>query len=360
MQLSLKILSFLLLPLLPFSGSGMSSDTVRIEVLLNDQLLAESGIKGKFIQSFDITAERHILLSTNEKLYLLGWGGLLPIEKNIPCQLNSFSFTPDGFLMATRNSELVIADSSGIFRKLYNLPEAGMQLAAGKQVMYLYSSNQSKTKHILYAVARGGKFAKLFDVPSPITSVAEMGNTVLFASGNAVFEFTPPTKKLKALVTAPGNRTIISIAVDTLNKRIFFSTDSAVYSVKNDQPAVITDNLGGTIRYFKNALLVFNPERKLLVRMAGIEKILAALPMKTAAKVETSAKPPAEILTNTTITDLVKNNLSDELIISIINRSQVNFNLGIDAMIELSENHVSSAVIMAMKQAMKKQSLKTP
>lgn len=338
----------------------MLSDTLRIEVLMNEQLLADSKVNGKFIHSFDINAERHIILSTNEKLYLLGWGGLLPIDKNIPCQLSSFSYTPDGFLMATRNNELVIADSSGIFLKLYNLPEPSMQLAAGKQVMYLYSSNQSKNKHILYAIARGGKFARLFDVPSPINSVAEMGNTILFASGNAVFQFTPETKMLKALVTAPGNRTIKSIAVDTLNKRIFFATDSAVYSVKDNQPAIITGTLGGTIHYFKNGLLVFNPERKLLVRFAGIEKIISALPVKEPAKVETAAKPPAEILTNTTITDLVKNNLSDELIISIINRSQVNFNLGVDAMIELSENHVSSAVIMAMKQAMKKQSLKTP
>jgi len=360
MQHTLKILTYLLLLLLPFTGSGMLSDTLRIEVLLNEQMLIESRVSGKFIHSFDITSERHIVLSTNEKLYLLGWGGLLPIEKNIPCLLSSFSFTPDGFLMATRNSELVIADSTGIFRKLYNLPEPGMHLAAGKQVMYLYSSDQSKTKHILYAIARGGKFARLFDVPSPINSVIEVGNNVLFASGNAVFQFTPETKILKALVTAPGNRTIKSIAVDTLNKRIFFATDSAVYSVKDNQPAIITGTLGGTIRYFKNGLLVFNPERKLLVRFAGIEKIITALPMKEPAKVEPAAKRPAEILTNATITDLVKNNLSDEIIINIIQRSKVDFNLSVDAMIELSNNHVSSAVIMAMKQAMKKQSLKTP
>jgi hypothetical protein len=53
----------------------------------------------------------------------------------------------------------------------------------------------------------------------------------------------------------------------------------------------------------------------------------------------------------------VKNELSDELIISIINHSEVDFNLNVDSMIDLSNQGVTSKVILAMKQAMKRQEI---
>jgi hypothetical protein len=69
--------------------------------------------------------------------------------------------------------------------------------------------------------------------------------------------------------------------------------------------------------------------------------------------------PPNDVLTNSKIIELVKSKLSDEIIISIINHSVVDFNLSVDAMIDLSNQQVSSKVILAMKQAMKRQILNT-
>ena len=53
--------------------------------------------------------------------------------------------------------------------------------------------------------------------------------------------------------------------------------------------------------------------------------------------------------------DLVRNELSDNIIINIIRRAKVDFNLTTDAVIELSNKGVSPEVIMEMRQAMKKQ-----
>ena len=61
------------------------------------------------------------------------------------------------------------------------------------------------------------------------------------------------------------------------------------------------------------------------------------------------------MLTNSTIINLVKEKLSDDLIINLINSSRVNFNVSVDSMIFLSNQNVSSAIIMTMKNAMKRQ-----
>lgn len=59
----------------------------------------------------------------------------------------------------------------------------------------------------------------------------------------------------------------------------------------------------------------------------------------------------SEALTNTTIIKMVKGKLSDELIIDEINSSKVNFDLGNEAIIALSDANVSEKVLQAMKAA---------
>ena len=124
-----------------------------------------------------------------------------------------------------------------------------------------------------------------------------------------------------------------------------------IYAIKDSSAALVTDKFGGILRFFNDGLIVFNPEKKFLIRIVGLEGKIASIkqPMKTAA----NDKQTVDALINTSIIDIVKQKLSDGLIINIINRSSVNFNLSVDSMIYLSSQNVSSAVIMAMKNAMK-------
>ena len=105
-----------------------------------------------------------------------------------------------------------------------------------------------------------------------------------------------------------------------------------------------TDNIGNT-------------EKSFFLRLVNIEnQITAGIQFRKNTSSSTSSE---KVITNATIIDLVNNNLSDELIIKIINRSKVNFNLSVDSMIALAGQHVSSPVIKAMKQASKKQGTST-
>lgn len=349
-----KIIPILLLSLCVLDAKSFTSkdDSLHFEILLSSKMLIEIQLNENFINSIDITSDRLILLSSSNQFYLLGWGGINPIGQKLVGNIGSFSFTPENLLMTIRNNELCITDSLGNLNKLFALPSEGMGIIAGKYVMYVYDRNIDKKKYALYLLARGGKYKKLFEILTPIKSVVENDNSILFSTENAVFSFNLKNKQLKALAALPKNKEIKSIAVDTLNNRIYFSTDNMVYALKDSSVVIITNEFGGVLRFFNRGLIVFNPEKKFLVRISGIEDNIASKMQEL--KNTQPEKSPDNILTNTTIIDLVKSNLSDGLIINLINRSVVDFNLSVDSMIYLSSQNVSSAVIMAMKNVMKR------
>jgi len=353
----LSIKRIILPVLLVVSGlqvSGMPApDSLRYEVLMSSALLKTMNLNAAFIGTLDVTPERHVLLSTESRAFLLGWGGMKPLGKPVSGTIGSFAFTPDGLLMVVRDNEICYFDSLGVLTSLYKLPYSDMGISSGKKVMYVYDRSSGKTNKGVYELSPGGKYKILFELTTPIKSVAEYNNTVLFATRNLLCQFDPATKDYKVLATLSKEKTILSVTVDSPGNMIYFSTDREIYAVNNSAAITISKELGGILKFYDGGLMVFDPGKDFLIRIVGIEKVLAGV---QAAKVIEKAKPETEVLTNLSITDLVKSELSDPLIIAIIRRSKVNFNLGVDAIIELSGQGVSSDVILEMKQAMGRQS----
>lgn len=354
MRIINKILFTFLLMILThlLYGSSTSKDSLIYEVLLSENMANNILPNEKFINSIDITSNHLILLSTNNQYYLLGWGGIIPLGKKVTGRIGSYSYTSDSLLMTIRNNELCVFDLQGNLSKLYTLPSTGMGISGGKYGMYVFDRNGEKQKQALFVLVKGGKYSKLFEIPTPIQSVVEMNNSILFATQNTLFCYDLYSKGLKALVALSNGQEIKSLAFDTSSSRIYFSTSSMIYAIKDSSAALVTDKFGGILRFFNDGLIVFNPEKKFLIRIVGLEGKIASIkqPMKTAA----NDKQILAALTNTSIIDMVKQKLSDGLIINMINRSRVDFNLSVDSMIYLSSQNVSSAVIMAMKNAMKR------
>lgn len=351
----LSLFIILVSPLLA-QGQGTSpkNESLNFEILLTDNMVTEMGIKGSLINSFSITSERLILLSTENQYFLLGWGGLVPMGKKINGKIGSFALTPQGSLLTIRGTQLCYFDDQEALAILYDLPSEGMNISSGKEVMYLYSGEKDQNKYPLYILAQGGKYLKLTESDYPISSVVEMNESVLFATGNRLYSIKPDTRVVQVLAETKNKETIESIAVDTVAATVYFATRNTVYAIKNNKVGAITNELGGRIGYL-NGLIIYNPENKLMMRIVGLDKTMTGNPQPV---VETTEPIKAvEVLTNTSITDLVKSELTDPMIIAIIRRSKVNFNLGVDAIIELSGQGVSSDVIMEMKQAMKRQSV---
>jgi gas vesicle protein len=261
----------------------VKEDSLRYEILLTGKMLNKIHVDKKLTASLDITSNRLVLLSTADQFYALGWGGIVPLGKKLAGDICSYAYTSDSLLMTIRNNELCVFDSLGNLSRLIKLPNKGMGISAGKYVMYVYDRNKNQPKSTLYVIAKGGKYAKMFDVPAPITSVVEMNNSILFATENAVFSFNSKNKELKVLAALPKKKEIKSIAVDTSKQRVYFSTDSIVCALKDSSVVMITDKSGGILKYFNNGLIVFNPEKNLLTRMVGIETVIASA-METPAK----------------------------------------------------------------------------
>jgi hypothetical protein len=165
-----KIIPIVLLTLfsLGVNGSTPKEDSLRFEILLSENMLTDIRLNDQFINSLDITSGRLILLSGSQQLYALGWGGIEPLGKKVTGNIDAYALTDEGQLMIIRNKELCSFDSLGNLYRMHKLPGEGMGISAGKNVMYVYDRNEGKTKYALYVLAKGGKYAKLFDVPSPI------------------------------------------------------------------------------------------------------------------------------------------------------------------------------------------------
>lgn len=354
MQLFRKtvLTSLIIIMSLHVYGSGNMNDTLRYEILVNSKMLNDLDINTSFIRNLDITTNQLILISSKTQFYLVGWGGLLPFGKPVTGDISSFAITNDSILLTIRNDELCYLDSEGKLSLLYRLPGQGMGISKGDRVMYIYDRTGIKDNYSVYVIAQGGRYTKLLDMPTPINEVIEGNNTILFASGSVLFEFDLKSRELKAVTVLPAEKEIKSFAVDKSTDRIYFSAGKEIYALKDTSAVLISDDLNGFLRFYGNGLMVFNPEEKILLRIIGLEEQITNI---TGLKTATEINRTVDVLTNSTVTDLVKNKLSDALIIALIRRAKVDFNLTTDAVINLSARGVSPEVIMEMRQAMKRQ-----
>ena len=263
---------FLMVGLSIFGKPADKSDSLRFEVLLNQKMLAKDSIPIDFITSVEVTSSQLILLSSVNRYYLLGWGGLKTSGQTLTDSISAFAYTPDGYLLMVSRSSLCFLDSTGKLEKLQELPNETMGISSGENVMYLYDREKNKEKYPLYVLTKGGLFAGIFDMPDPISAVAEINKTILFSSQNTLFAFDPKTKKLEAMASIEKEKEIISIAINPKSNAIYFASKDAVYALKEHGITLITDKFGGTLKYFNHSLLVFDAEKKFLIRMVGFEK----------------------------------------------------------------------------------------
>ena len=337
-------------------GACSKDDTLRYEILLNKNILKDLDINASFISTIDVTASKLALISSKDQFYLVGWGGLLPYGKQVQGDISSFALTHDSVLMTIRNSELCYFDSEGKLSLLYSLPDAGMSISRGDRVMYIYNSSGGTENYSIYVVAQGGMYTKLLEMPAPVRSVVEGNNSVMFASGSVLYDFNLKERELKAVTVFPADMEISSVAVEKSSGRIFISAGNAIYALKDNGAVLVSDDLSGTLKCHEGGLMVFNAGEKTIIRITGLEEYIAG-DARTQTAPEISQ--PVHIITNSTVVELKRNNLSDALIIALIRRGKVDFLLTTDEIIDLSGKGVSTEVIIEMRQAMKRQTSET-
>ena len=364
MKKQIKIIPLLLLLIILFNNNLVSQNNegLKIEILLNKSILKKYGNGLSFINSFVLTKNKNILLSTENQFYILG---LDEIDKLGPVQsgkVNGFEFTNKGVLLALKNNEVCFLDTSSKLNYAYKIPEGNFKINRGKYSYYLYGNNKTKNKNTVYDLRDKKGYVKLLEMPKVINSLAEFDDKLLLSNENGLFEFYLTDKSIHLVTNLPKDEIIQSICVDTLNKRIYYSSSRAIYSIKNNVINIVTRHNGGELKYYDDGLFVFDNKNNLIIKYIGLDKHFEVTNKKlssinktpqtdsTATKTATSVQK--EIITNASIIKMTKAKMSEDLIIDIIKTSDVNFDLKVESMVNLSNSGVSSIVIKEMKNAM--------
>lgn len=379
--------------------SYANNDSLKIEILLTNKILESAGLSDVLIGEMSMTRSNLLVLSTKKQLYLCGWGGLKKLGSQDIGEIRSLAMNQQGGLMIIRNNELCYLDSVDNLTKFLTLPSNNFKISSGKYCMYLYESGINETnKYSIYILLHGYKYKKLIDLSQPVNTLIEFKNSIYFTNENKIFCYSYETNSIKAIVALPTSNNIRSIAIDSINNQLFISTDKSIYTYKENKLYVFSDKLSGTLMFYENSLIVFDPMTNRLLRILGINNLLsyynqseqeaplspatsndnkinnatsvsttttqtqAPAPVTATTSVSNpvtkpvikETQPTKEIITNASIIKMAKAKLSDDLIIDVIKSSEVNFDLKVESMVNLSNNGVSSAVIKEMKAAMEK------
>ncbi len=256
------------------SAFAQQKDSLRYEVMLSSNMLDSTLKKSHFISAIDMSPGKYITLSTGDKIYLLGWGGISQLGNKVDGNpVNSYAYTKDGLLMAIRNNVLGYMNAEGNLDTLVQLPRADMKIAAGKEVMYLFDQSREDKQYKLYAFAKGGKYKQLLVSPKPITTVVEMSDSLYLAIGSGVFSFSPQSKVLNLVAGFQKESEIQSMAVDSKNGILYIATREGIYALKDNSLVYVTGDFGGgMIKYFSGGLIIFNPETCDIIRIVNIDK----------------------------------------------------------------------------------------
>jgi hypothetical protein len=254
--------------------TAQQKNNLRYEILLNNNMLDSSLQKERFFNALDISPQNHITLSTGNKIYLLGWGGILQLGKEIKGTIiSSYAYTTDGLLMAVKNNVLCYMNDKGILDTIVKLPNANMGLAAGKDVMYVFDQIRNDNKFKLYAFAKKGKYKQLLVSPKPITTVAEMSDSLYLAIGNGVYSLSPKSNSLNLVAGFQKESEIRSMTVDSVNSILYIATQKGIYARQNNSLVYVTGDFGGGIlKYFGEGLIIFNPVTNDIIRIVNIDK----------------------------------------------------------------------------------------
>jgi hypothetical protein len=248
-------------------GSNRAPQTVPrdVEVLLDAHQAMEDEV-GALIPDFDVSGDQRVVVADADHLYVVGPSGAVAVEGIGGA--DSFAYTRDGLLMVVRGTQLLYLSEEGTLELLVELPNPQMGIATGPAGgMYLFDQYSDDGTHALYQLMPGKAIAKILESPSPILSVAQASDHVLFVADGTVFEASPG-RPLRMVVRL-AETAIRSVAADA--DRIYFADDRTVYAMADDGFTVVTDKMGGNLRVRGGALLVLDPSQPKLVRLAPKE-----------------------------------------------------------------------------------------
>jgi hypothetical protein len=279
------------------SGFGQSKDSAKIDIFMTKAQLKEINLDVGFIPSFVKTSNRYIFLSSEKELYILGKEGIMPVISVSQPPVHSFTITPDGDLFAVCNNKLCLLDSANNFQTIIDLPNDKMKLSAGKKSLYIYDSETvaGTDKHAIYELFPSGNYQKLIETPAPVNTVLEVEEYVLFSSENKMYGIDIGNKSFREITRLQNqNGKIISMTMDYSSQSLYFSSETAIFRMKEGNIDCINDQFGGLLQCDEAGLLIFDPGESFVARIRNY-----ALFPATSQNAELSQQPVPATNTST-------------------------------------------------------------
>ena len=247
-------------------GVGKASPVV----LLDPRMLQEYELR--LDGSFDIEpGAGMILLRTGDNLFDLTHKFRL-LKTDLP-GLEAFAFASDGALLTISNQELGYFKGREVV-EVVPLPVPHMRLAAGREgEVYLYGGTAAPDTCI-YVYRKGGEYQKLIEVPGRISALTAVGDDVIFAVGNGIYE-AKLAGSLRLLFLMPSLSAIRCLAVDSAQGVIYFISGQALYAFSGKRAILISEKAGTDIKFHRGSLYVLNPTEGVLVRWDNLHASLA-------------------------------------------------------------------------------------
>jgi len=265
---------FSILSICCFSIVGYAQDTqsVKADILLDSALLNQLSMTDvKFINSVEYTPKGFIVLSSPNRFYLLGKGGIVPVFKGWKdnAKIESFAVMGKGILLVVSGNTLYQANSDTSFIKVTDIPAGDMGITSKYKDIYVYDRTQisDKKDYSIYQISENKEITPIVTIPAPVSSVFEQPSLLMFSTKNRLLSVDIKTKNLFQILALPQEDDIISIVGDTINHAFYFSTNSAIYRIKGSKIEIISKDFGGILKYDGDGLLIFNPEKQLIVRL---------------------------------------------------------------------------------------------
>jgi tetratricopeptide (TPR) repeat protein len=251
-----------------FINNAQSQET-ELDIFLNEVVTKNTLVNVKLINSIDYTPNGFLLLSSSNQFYMLGLEDIPAVFNKTKTAIDAFAVMQNNALLVISGRKLYNMDSQGNLFLMFELPisKAGIVSGNDENVTYIYDRTLQKGKKE-YAIYRSSdtQYTRLASISAPILSVFEYKTSLLFSSENKILCADSKTKTFFDLFSLPQKQNIISITGDTINHAVYFSTSDTIYRIKDSKLEYICSNFGGILKYDGEGLLVFNPEKNLIVR----------------------------------------------------------------------------------------------
>jgi len=267
-----KYIFFLAINFILLQQPGYSQNShLRYEILLNNGMLKDSVLYGSLVSCLDISPQHFITLANSNQMFLLGWGGVTPIGNKSKQAISGFAYTSDGLLLTVQYKNLCYINKEGNWESLFNLPAPNMSIAQGKEVIYVYDNEHNMERYNAYALAKAGRYKKLFVSPKPIKEICELGDSIYTVIENGIYSYSPQKNKLSVLIVLEKGMEITSLATDPVNEIFYFSTQTSIFAYKKNSLVILTNEFPGSkVKHFGNGLIIFNPFSKNILRIVNV------------------------------------------------------------------------------------------